>query len=251
MTSRTPRRQDFGHHPVVPPRIGEPGSRLEPELERRFREAYIPDLSDAVGRLYTMDIGIRPLYEPALRLVGVALTVKAPAGDNMAIHGAMHRVQPGDVLVIDWQSYNEGCGSGAGSLVPAIDRGLAGIVVDGSWRDLGELRALQLPIFGRGISPFSPSKVELGEINVPVCVGRVIVESGDVIVADVEGVVVVPRRHAHEVAASLREYEPRQSLADWPHDDLRQTTEWRATYYNQLFAGDGGIDDTGLTEMKT
>ena len=244
MSSRTPRRDDFGHHPVVPPRIGAHGARLEPELERRFQQAYVPDISDAVGRLYTIDAGIRSLYQPAQRLVGVALTVKAPAGDNMTIHGALHRVQRGDVLVVDWQGYDEGCGSGAGSLVPAIHNGLAGIVIDGSWRDLGELRALQLPTYGRGVSPFSPSKVELGEINVPVCVGRVIVEPGDVIVADEEGVVVVPRRHAREVADSLRDYEPRQSLADWPHEALQETSKWRASYYNELFAGDGGIDET-------
>jgi regulator of RNase E activity RraA len=240
---RTPRRTDFGHHPVVPPRIGRAGARLEPELERRFREAYLPDISDAVGRLYTMDRGIRGLYEPIPRLVGVALTVKVPPGDNMAIHGAMHRVQSGDVLVIDWQGYHEGCGSGAGSLIPPVSRGLAGIVVDGSWRDVEELQALQLPIYGRGVSPFSPTKQELGEINVPVCVGNVIVEPGDVIVADVEGAVVVPRRHATEVAAALREYTPRRSFAEWPHDQLEKTVEWRVAYFNELFAGDGGIED--------
>lgn len=246
--TRTPRRDGFGHHPVVPPRIGSPGAPLEAGLEERFRIAHIPDISDAVGRLYTMDTGIRSLYQPAGRLVGVALTVKAPPGDNMAIHGAIHRARRGDVLVIDWQGYLEGCGSGAGSLVPAVDRGLAGLVVDGAWRDIGELRALGLPAYGRGVSPFSPSKVELGEINVPVCVGRVIVEPGDIVVADEEGAVVVPRWCAETVAASLRDYEPRLSPDAWPHDDLRRTSEWRASYYDELFAGDGGVDLSGSVE---
>lgn len=242
-SERAARRQDFGHHPVVPPRIGRGGERLDAELERRFTDAYIPDLSDAVGRLYTLDTGIRPLYQPMQRIVGVALTVKAPPGDNFAIHGAMHRVQRGDVLVVDWQGYGEGCGSGAGSLVPAVVDGLAGIVVDGAWRDVGELQSLGLPIYGRGISPFSPAKMELGEINVPVCVGRVIIEPGDVIVADNEGVVVVPRKHAPTVAASLRDYAPRKQLADWPHERLRTIVDDRRAYFNELFTADGGCEE--------
>lgn len=241
---RAARRQDFGHHPVVPPRIGRHPERLDADLERRFSEAFIPDISDAVGRLYTMDVGMRPLYQPMRRLVGVALTVKVPPGDNLAIHGAMHRAQRGDVLVIDWQGYADGCGSGAGSLIPSVLDGLAGIVIDGSWRDVGELQGLDLPIYGRGISPFSPAKTELGEINVPVCVGRVIVEPGDVVVADNEGIVVIPRTHATAVAASLRDYAPRKKLADWPHDQLRATTEDRRAYFNDLFVTDGGHEET-------
>jgi regulator of RNase E activity RraA len=169
-----------------------------------YREIPVPDISDAVGRLYTLDGTIRPLYRPMRRIVGIALTVKAPPGDNWAIYGALGKARQDDVLMVDWMGYRDGCGSGVNGLLPAIDAGLAGVIVDGGWRDIGDLQTIDFPVHGRCISPFSPSKCELGEINVPVSCGGVIVEPGDVVVADGEGAVVVPRRHAEEVARFLR-----------------------------------------------
>lgn len=196
-------RMTLSHRSVIPPRIGQSAARLDPELLELYRRASVPDVSDAVGRLYTMSGPIGPLYKPMKRIVGVALTVKAPPGDNWAIYGALGRAQQDDVLIVDWRSYVDGCGSGVNGLIPAIREGLAGVIVDGGWRDIGDLKALDFPIHGRGVSPFSPPKRELGEINVPVCCGGVIVEPGDVVVADREGAAVVPRRHALEVANSL------------------------------------------------
>jgi 4-hydroxy-4-methyl-2-oxoglutarate aldolase len=169
---------DFGHHPVVGPRIVRNVPRLDQALLDRFAAAYAPDVSDAVGELYTMSSCIGPLYRPAPRLVGQALTVKAPPGDNLTVHGALGMIQPGDVLVIDWRGYTGGCGTGAGSLVVPFTRGLAGVVVDGGWRDIGELRDLGLPVYGRSVSVFSPPKQRPGEINVPVCCGGVVVHAG-------------------------------------------------------------------------
>lgn len=194
---------DVGHQPVVPPRIVRNVPRLPQDLVERFRAYSVPDLSDAVGPLYTFDLTIRPLYSPISRLVGRALTAKVPPGDNLTIHGGLGLVEADDVLVIDWRGFTGGCGSGAASLLGPIHRGLAGIVIDGCWRDLEEVQALGLPVFGRGVSPYSPSKARPGEINVPVCCGGVIVHAGDIIVADVEGIVVVPRQHAAAVADAL------------------------------------------------
>ena len=158
---------DFGHRPVVPPIVRAHAPPADPALLERFRTAFIPDVSDAVGQLYTMDRGIRPLYEPIPRLVGQALTVKAAPGDNLAVHGALGMVRDGDVLVIDWRG-TDACATGAGSLALPIRDGLRGAVVDGGWRDVGELEALGFPVFGRGISAWSPPKTRPGEINVPV-----------------------------------------------------------------------------------
>src|SRR4051812_30467285 len=171
--------QDFGHVPVIGPRTVRNVPRLPEALVERFRSAYVPDVSDAVGRLYTMDAAIRPLYRPMPRLIGQALTVKALPGDNLTIHGALNMAQAGDVLVVDWRGYTEGCGTGAGSMMPPISRGLAGVVVDGGWRDIAELQAIDFPIFGRSVSPFSPPKNRPGEINVAVSCGGVVVEAGD------------------------------------------------------------------------
>jgi 4-hydroxy-4-methyl-2-oxoglutarate aldolase len=176
---------------------------VDPAVLARLADVPVSDVSDAVGRLYTMHPRIRPLYQPIRRTVGVALTVKAVPGDNLAIHGALGMVQAQDVLVVDWLGYAEGCGSGALSLAAPAERGLTGIVIDGGWRDVPELQAQGFPVFGRGEAAFSPAKVEPGEINVPVSCGGVVVEPGDVVVADGAGVAVIPRRHLDDVVRKV------------------------------------------------
>jgi 4-hydroxy-4-methyl-2-oxoglutarate aldolase len=192
-----------GYLPAVPPRIGTPPERPEPGVLAPLDGVPASDVSDVVGRLYTMDPRIRPLYSPIRRVVGVALTVKAVPGDNLAIHGALGMVQPHDVLVVDWLGYAEGCGSGARALAAPRERGLEGVVVDGAWRDVDDLRQVGFPVFGRHEALFSPAKREPGEINVEVSCGGVVVSAGDVVVADATGVVVVPRRHFGDVLHAL------------------------------------------------
>jgi regulator of RNase E activity RraA len=179
--------------------------RLEDDVVEAFRSFLVPDISDAVGPLYTMSPGMRPLYEPIGRLAGRALTVKAPPGDSLTVHGAITLCQPGDVLVIDGRGHLESCSGGSGMLIPPIRAGLAGVVVDGAWRDIPDLQALNFPIFGRGTCPVSRPKGQLGEINVPVCCGGVVVNAGDLIVADAEGIVVVPRTGATTVLEHVRQ----------------------------------------------
>ncbi|MBC7679568.1 MAG: hypothetical protein H7233_11360, partial [Pseudorhodobacter sp.] len=187
----------------MPPRIGtRPPSAVDSLLDRLV-DVPVADISDAVGRFYTMDPGIRPLHTPVRRTVGRALTVKAVPGDNLAVHGALGMVSARDVLVVDWLGYTGGCGSGALSLVGPVARGLAGLVVDGGWRDVAELAGQGFPVFGRCEATFSPAKREPGEINVPVCCGGVIVEPGDVVVADQAGAAVIPLRHLAEVVRAV------------------------------------------------
>src|SRR5437016_1841333 len=83
--------------PIVPPVIVRNVPRPPAELLERFRGAFVPDISDKVGQLYTMDSGIRPLYQPIRRIVGVALTAKLPPGDNLTVQLALNEAQPGDV----------------------------------------------------------------------------------------------------------------------------------------------------------
>jgi 4-hydroxy-4-methyl-2-oxoglutarate aldolase len=187
-----------------------------------------------------MDAGIRPLHRDSRRLIGLALTVKAPPGDNLTVHGALSMVQNQDVLVVDWRG-SDACGSGAGSLVLPILGGLNGVVVDGGWRDVEELQAMDFPIYGRTISPFSPPKKRLGEINVPVSCGGVIVTPGDVVVADHEGVVIVPREHAQLVADSLRDYRPRHAVSEWDLHELRRIAVRRREWFDATFQAHGGI----------
>lgn len=230
----------LGHRPVLGPRIVRNVPRLPDALIERFRTAFVPDVSDAVGQLYNMDTSIRPLYRPMKRLLGLALTIKMPPGDNLTVHGALNMAQAGDVLVIDWHGHTEGCGTGAGSMIPPISRGLAGAVVDGGWRDISELQGLDFPIFGKSISPFSPPKSRPGEINVPVSCGGVVVHAGDLILGDEEGVVVVPRDHAELIANSLREYSPNLTMDSWDLEKLEATAARRGEYYEAVFNARNG-----------
>jgi 4-hydroxy-4-methyl-2-oxoglutarate aldolase len=194
-----------GHTPVLPPRWVRNVPPIEDGVLESFRNFSVPDISDAVGALYTMSPAMGPLYEPIDRLVGRALTVKAPPGDSLTVHGAITLCQPGDVLVIDWRGHVDSCSGGSGMLMGPIRQGLAGIVVDGAWRDIPDLQALNFPVFGRGTCPVSRAKHHLGEINVAVSCGGVVVHPGDVIVADAEGIVVVPRTETASVLSAVRE----------------------------------------------
>lgn len=131
------------------------------------------------------------------------MTVKAPPGDNWAVHGALARTIPGTVLVIDWRASDQSCGAGVSALLPAVANGLAGIAVDGGWWDVAEIEVLGFPVIASGNAPFSPPDNALGEMNVPVAWDGVIVEPGDLIVGDVDGMVVVPRRYVDRVRRAV------------------------------------------------
>jgi len=149
-----------------------------------------------------MDIGIKPMYSPMPHLVGQALTPKPHRG-QLPDPWRLGLTQPGDVLVLIawlhgrlWSRRNGLQGSGI--------QGAGRDCHDGTWRDIAEVSALNLPLFARGVSPFSPMKSDVGEINVPISCGHVIVEPGDVIIGDAQGIVVIPRREAKNVPIHLK-----------------------------------------------
>ena len=113
----------LGHRPVIDARVGDTPALAEDWVVDALVATSVPDISDAVGRLYTMSCDMRPLYFGMPRLAGTAITVKAPPGDNWAIHGGLSLCGRGHVLVVDWQGYMEGAGAGVQALVPAVARG--------------------------------------------------------------------------------------------------------------------------------
>jgi 4-hydroxy-4-methyl-2-oxoglutarate aldolase len=229
----------LGHDPVLPPRLVTNVPRLDPMWFDRFARFSSCDLADVVGPLYTMSGDIRPAYEPIPRVVGQALTAKAWPGDNLAVHGALSIAQSGDVLVVDWRGYVSACGAGAQVLAEPFDRGLRGVVVDGAWRDLDDLRAHKFPVFAKAMCAYSPPKQQPGEINVTVACGGVVVEPGDLVIADADGVAVVPQRHLELVWEHVRETRP---WSDDPQDRDQRAANRRAYYQNKLALA-GGVTD--------
>lgn len=193
----------LGHRALVPPRIGPNPEPLPDRILAVYRDTPAAAVSDKVGRLWTMEPVIGPLHPSMPRLAGVAITVKAPPGDNWAVFGGLNRAFAGSVLVVDWRGHTASCGGGEKALLAGIARGLSGVVIDGAWRDVDDVAANGFPLFGRCATPFSPAKRDVGEVNVPVSCGGVVVEPGDVVVGDSDGVAVVPRRHAEQVARAL------------------------------------------------
>jgi regulator of RNase E activity RraA len=174
-------------------------------------------LADVLTRDRVMDIGIRPLWSGMPRVAGPAYPVRCPPGDNLMLHAAIYRAEPGAVIVVEAGDTDYAVAGGNVCLV-AQKRGIAGFVVDGVIRDLAEARENRFPVFARGVIPIPGAKDAVGILDGPVRCGGVEVCPGDVVVADEEGIVVVP---AGRAAAVLKAAEARaakeagETLESW------------------------------------
>jgi len=168
-----------------------------------FRALSPTTLCDILKRNVVMDHGIRPLWPGVPRVAGPAFTVRCPAGDNLMVHAAIHRAEPGDILVIQGGDA-EFALAGGNVCAWAQRRGVAAFVADGVVRDLAEVRERAFPVFARGAIPIPGAKEGPGEINGPVRCGGAAVHPGDIVVADEEGIVVVPLARAAEVLAKAQ-----------------------------------------------
>lgn len=174
-------------------------------------------LADLLGREQVMDLGIRPLWAPMPRLAGPAFTVQCAPGDNLMLHAAIYRARPGDVVVVQAGDLDHAVAGGNVCAV-AQRRGIAGFVVDGVIRDLGEVRAMGLPVLARGVLPKPGVKAAVLPLEAPVSCGGVTVHSGDIVVGDEEGVVVVPGAERERILRDARARaaaEAAESLDDW------------------------------------
>ncbi|MEV5986931.1 RraA family protein [Streptomyces sp. NPDC052051] len=160
-------------------------------------------LADVLGRAQVMDIGIRPLWQPVPRVAGPAFTVRCPPGDNLMLHAAIHRAEPGAVIVVESGDLDYALAGGNVCAV-ARRRGVVAFVADGLIRDLAEVRAMGFPVFARGVIPIPGGKQAVEPLNVEVRCGGVSANAGDIVVADEEGVVVVPFARRDEVMAAAR-----------------------------------------------
>lgn len=179
--------------------------RLPPELVAQYKKFPTPDISDMLNRMYTMDSGIRTFGSTA-KLAGTVCTVKTFPGDNLMVHKSLDIVQPGDVIVIDTGGSQRGAVLGDLISNKAVHRGVAGFVVDGLIRDVEGIRETGLPVFARGVTPFGPLHRGPGELNFPVSCGGIVVNPGDIIVADENGVVVVRQEFASDTIVQLSEH---------------------------------------------
>lgn len=179
--------------------------RLPADLMQQFSEFATPDISDLLNRLYAVDPAIGCLTGKHHRLCGAACTVKVFPGDNLMVHKVLDVAKPGDIVVVD--AHGSSMNAVLGDLVStkAKHRGIAGFLVDGFIRDLPAIMELDFPVFARGATSIGPLHRGPGEINYPICCGGVVVNAGDVIVADGAGTVVIPQGVATELLQRLRD----------------------------------------------
>jgi 4-hydroxy-4-methyl-2-oxoglutarate aldolase len=179
--------------------------RPDREIVEAFEEVPSTIASDVTGNIgLTMDAGIRPAYD-GIEMAGTAITVKAAPGDNLIIHKAITMAEPGDVLVIDCNGYTDTGHIGELMCNSCQANDLAGLVIDGAYRDKREITEMGFPVYGRGVNPQGPLKQDPGSINVTVSCAGVSVDPGDIVIGDDDGLAVIPGDGAAQVLELAQE----------------------------------------------
>jgi 4-hydroxy-4-methyl-2-oxoglutarate aldolase len=202
--------------------------RADPAAIAQLAASGTATVHEAIGRRGFVGSDLRPIQQ-GVRLAGSAVTVSSHPGDNLMIHAAVEMCAPGDVLVVTNTSPSAHGMFGELIATSLMSRGVRALVIDAGVRDTAELRALGFNVWSRHVSCQGTVKASPGSVNVPVVLGGVRVEPGDVVIADDDGVVVVPRDEAVWAAE--------QALA-------REQKEAAARV--RLAAGELGIDMYGL-----
>jgi 4-hydroxy-4-methyl-2-oxoglutarate aldolase len=174
------------------------------EIVEAFAGVPTGHVVDAMGGVGALDYRIKPLEIPGKVMVGVALTCDNGPADNLAAFGALSVAQPGDILVAATGGYAGVAVVGDLMLGMARNRGVAGFVTDGLVRDVAGILDVGLPVYCAGVTPNSPVRNGPGTVGLPVDLGGLRIESGDLLIGDRDGVVVVPRARAAAVLEGLK-----------------------------------------------
>ncbi|MDH3658525.1 MAG: RraA family protein [Alphaproteobacteria bacterium] len=190
--------------------IKRPGERPAAAVVAPFAARSTSFIVDALEGRGALDHRIKPL-DPKGRFAGVALTARAGARDNLAAIAALDLIQPGDVLVIAAQGFTETAVLGDNMARIAKQRGAVAVVTDGAVRDVDEIRTIGLPVFSRAVTPNSAFPSGPGEVGLPLALGDIPISTGDLVIGDADGVVVVPSARIAEITEALGEVARRET----------------------------------------
>ncbi len=177
-------------------------TRPDKSVIELFRTLPVANIDDCMSRTAAIHNAIRPMNNA--RLLGPAFTIKVPEGDNLMFHAAMDMAKEGDVIVIDAGGLTTRAIFGELMINYCISRKLGGVIVDGSIRDNDAISEMDFPVYARAISPNGPYKNGPGEINSPISFGGVVVNPGDIVIGDGDGIIFVKPEEAVSLAEKVR-----------------------------------------------
>lgn len=189
-----------------------------------FRDVATPHISDNMNRLCGV-VGLSR-YNGRGKLVGTAFTVKTRPGDNLMVHKALDLAEPGDVIMVDGGGALENALVGELMMLYARSRGIAGFVIEGAVRDVAALATSDFPCYARGHVHRGPYKDGPGEINVPVAIGGLVIEPGDIVVGDEDGLVALKPGEAKALLAKARDWAAKEEEAKAAIRDGRYDRAW-------------------------
>lgn len=175
------------------------------------------DYAGPLKRESFMDAGIKELWQGIPRISGPAFTVEMVGGENLSLHRAIYEAPVGSIIVAQSNTMDYAVIGGNVSLI-AKKRGIKGFVIDGLVRDIGEIRENKVAIFARGVLPMPGGKKNAVPVNIPITAGGINVNPGDIIVADEEGVAVIPKDKAEDIYTQTKanvEKEAAMSFEQW------------------------------------
>lgn len=181
--------------------------RIEPVLVESFRSLPVANVSDSMSRICALGTGLRPMHRSGA-LAGPALTVRTRPGDNLMLHKAIDMAIPGDVIVVDAAADMANSLMGELMLAHAIRRGVVGFVLNGAIRDAEAFLVRNVPTFAVGVTHRGPYRTGPGEIGMPIAINGTVIEPGDLILGDLDGVVCVPKADAADILkATIKKHE--------------------------------------------